>query len=353
LGGNASEWCFNESEKKGQRFILGGGWSDPTYAYNDAGTQPALDRSLSNGFRCMKELPGDTSYNMLSGNLIFSHRDYAAEKPVNDETFKIFLRQYVYDASPLNSKISLVKDTSLCKIEKIDIDAAYNKERMTAYLFLPKNVAPPYQTIVFFPGSYAMLARKFEYAQDLAWNFDFVLKSGRAVCYPILKGTFERGDEIYSDLQEESVFYKDHVISWVQDISRSLDYLETRNDIVHTKFGYYGLSWGSAMAPVVCAIDKRFKAAVLHVGGLMMEKTFPEVDPFNFLPHVQIPVLMLNGKNDTFYPYETSQKPMFNLLGVSEKDKKMKVYEGGHLVPRSELMKESLFWFDKYLGAIK
>ena len=140
---------------------------------------------------------------------------------------------------------------------------------------------------------------------------------------------------------------------WVQDISRSLDYLETRSDIVHDKFGYYGVSWGSAMAPVVCAVEKRFKAAVLHVGGLMMQKTFPEVDPLNFLPRVQIPVLMLNGKNDTFFPVETSQKPMFKLLGTPEKDKKMILYEGGHLVPRSELIKESLAWFDKYLGAVK
>jgi dienelactone hydrolase len=353
IGGNAREWCFNESEKKGQRFILGGGWSDPTYAYNDAGVQPALDRSVSNGFRCMKELPGDTSYNMLSGNLTFSHRDYTAENPVNDETFKIFLRQYVYDPSPLNPEISLVKDSSLCKVEKVDIDAAYNKERLTAYLFLPKNVSPPYQTIVFFPGSGVMLSPKFNYEREMAWNFDFVLKSGRAVCYPILKGTFERGDELHSDLQEESVFYKDHVVSWVKDISRSLDYLETRKDIAHDKFGYYGLSWGSAMAPLVCAVEKRFNAAVLHVGGLMMEKTFPEVDVFNFLPHVKIPVLMLNGKNDTFYPYETSQKPLFNLLGTDTSNKKMRVYEGGHLVPRSELIKESLAWFDKYLGPVK
>src|SRR6185295_13616141 len=97
----------------------------------------------------------------------------------------------------------------------------------------------------------------------------------------ILKGTFERGDALNSDLQKETVFYKDHVITWVQDISRSLDYLETRKDIEHSKFGYYGFSWGSAMAPVVCAVEKRFKAAVLHVGGLMMQKTFPEVDPMN------------------------------------------------------------------------
>jgi dipeptidyl aminopeptidase/acylaminoacyl peptidase len=84
-----------------------------------------------------------------------------------------------------------------------------------------------------------------------------------------------------------------------------------------------------------------------------MQKTLPEVDPLNFLPHVKIPVLMLNGKNDSYFPVETSQKPMFKLLGVDDKDKKMIVYEGGHLVPKSEVAKESLYWFDKYLGTVK
>jgi hypothetical protein len=44
---------------------------------------------------------------------------------------------------------------------------------------------------------------------------------------------------------------------------------------------------------------------------------------------------------------------MFNLLGTAEKDKKIILYEGGHLVPKSELMKESLRWFDQYLGPVK
>ena len=47
------------------------------------------------------------------------------------------------------------------------------------------------------------------------------------------------------------------------------------------------------------------------------------------------------------------QKPMFNLLSTPVKDKKIIIYEGGHLVLKSELMKESLLWFDKYLGAVK
>jgi dienelactone hydrolase len=352
IAGNAREWCFNESGRKGQRFILGGGWNDATYAYNEAGTQAALDRSLSNGFRCMKDLGGDTSYNLLSANLNLSYRDYITEKPVNDETYNIFLRQYAYDRSPLNPKITIIADSLLCKVEKIDIDAAYNKERLTAYLYLPKNVSPPYQTLVFFPGSNAIYLKKFDYTTDMI-KFDFILKSGRAVLYPILKGTFERGGELRSDLQEESVFYKDHVISWVKDINRCVDYLETRRDVVYNKLGYYGFSWGAAMGPVVCAVEKRFKAAVLMGGGLMMQKTFPEVDPFNFVTGVKIPVLMLGGKNDAFFPLETSQRPMFNLLGTQEKDKKMIVYEGGHYVPKSELMKESLFWFDKYLGEVK
>ena len=62
---------------------------------------------------------------------------------------------------------------------------------------------------------------------------------------------------------------------------------------------------------------------------------------------------MLNGKHDMFFPVETSQKPMVNMLGTPAKDKRFVVYEAGHLVPRTELIKESLDWFDKYLGPVK
>ena len=44
LAGNAREWCFNENSCLG-RFILGGGWNDPAYAFNDAYAQSPFDRS--------------------------------------------------------------------------------------------------------------------------------------------------------------------------------------------------------------------------------------------------------------------------------------------------------------------
>jgi class 3 adenylate cyclase/formylglycine-generating enzyme required for sulfatase activity/dienelactone hydrolase len=352
IAGNAREWCLNESNKRGDRFILGGGFNDPTYAYNDGYIQSVMDRSVSNGFRCVKELPGDTTIASTSGKLEFAFRDYKLEKPVDENTFNIFLRQFAYDRSPLNAASTIVKDTTYWKVEKIDMNAAYNSDRLTTYLFVPKNFSPPYQTVVFFPGSGVIYERKFN-TERVTRSFDFILKSGRAVLYPVLKGTFERGDELNSDLQEETKFYKDRVIYWSQDLGRALDYLDTRKDITHDKYGYYGFSWGSAMGPVMTVVDKRFKAAVYLVGGMMMQKTLPEVDPLHFLPRVKIPTLMLNGRNDTFFPLETSQKPMFNLLGTPEKDKKIIIYEGGHLVPKSELMKESLRWFDQYLGPVK
>jgi hypothetical protein len=60
---------------------------------------------------------------------------------------------------------------------------------------------------------------------------------------------------------------------------------------------------------------------------------------------------MLNGKYDMFFPELTSQKPMFDFLG--SKDKQMKVFNDGHLVPRQDLVRETLRWYDQYLGEMK
>jgi len=77
------------------------------------------------------------------------------------------------------------------------------------------------------------------------------------------------------------------------------------------------------------------------------------VDAINFIGRVKIPVIMLNGKYDNYFPVETSQKPMFSLFGTPPTQKKYVLYETGHFVPRNQLIKESLDWLDKYLGPVK
>ncbi|MFQ5653016.1 MAG: SUMF1/EgtB/PvdO family nonheme iron enzyme, partial [bacterium] len=349
LAGNVREWCVNQSSRGG-RFILGGGWNDPAYAFNDAYAQSEFDRSATNGFRCIRYLQGEANHADLEQNIKLPFRDFMREKPVSDTTFKLFLRQYAYDKTPLNAVIEAERESDDWIRQKIIFDAAYGNERMIAYLFLPKNAKPPFQTVIYFPGSGTIHTRSSESLNP--GSRDFILKSGRALMVPIYKSTFERGDALHSDYPNESNFWKEHVIMWAKDFSRSVDYLETREDIDANKLVYYGVSWGGAMGGIIPGVEKRIKTTVLVVAGLLFQPALPEVEPVNFLPRITMPVLMLNGKYDFFFPYETAQRPFFELLGTPKRDKKMVVYGGGHSVPRTELAKEMLAWLDQYLGSI-
>ena len=295
MAGNVREWCWNKSEDN--RFILGGGWNDQVYTYNDAYTQLPFDRTITNGFRCMKHLKTDSKLAYLNGPIDFPKRDYWTEKPVSDDVFAIFKGMFTYDRTELNAQIESVDDSSEdWTREKISFDAAYGGERVIAYLFLPKKKGtPPFQTIVYFPGSGSIHQRS---SENLTFtdirNFDFILKEGRAVMHPIYKGTYERGDALDSDYPAETTFYKDHVIMWVKEYMRSVDYLETREDIDVKKLAYYGYSWGGTMGAIIPALESRLKASVLHVAGFCFQKALPEVDQINFVTRVKIPTLMLN-----------------------------------------------------------
>lgn len=53
-----------------------------------------------------------------------------------------------------------------------------------------------------------------------------------------------------------------------------------------------------------------------------------------------------------YFPIETAPKPMFKLLGTANDDKKMIVYESGHVVPPTEFIKETLAGLDTYFGPV-
>ena len=350
MAGNVREWCRNESARDGARFILGGGWNDLPYAFNDAFGAAPFDRSPTNGVRCVQIPTEEPNRAALTRAIDTPFRDFTAEEPVSDETFAVFLRQFGYDKTPLNASVDdeQVEDDGVRL--SVSFDAAYGGERMRALLFLPDDREPPYQTIVVFPGSNAIHSSSS--ARMRADVFRGLLNSGRAVMVPIYKGTYERKDELDSDYPEETTFYKDHVIMWAKDLSRSIDYLETRDDIDSQRLAYYGLSWGGALGGIMPAVEPRLRCNVLYVAGMLFQPALPEVDQINYVPRVTQPTLMLNGEYDFFFPVETAQKPMFELLGTPPEHKQYKVYPGAHSVPRTELLKETVAWLDRYLGPV-
>ncbi|HEX5856212.1 MAG TPA: protein kinase [Thermoanaerobaculia bacterium] len=346
MAGNVKEWCWNESGG-GKRFVLGGGFGEPTYMFIDQDAQSPWDRRSNYGFRCAT-LAAPPPAAVLA-RIEAATRDFSKEKPVSDDVFRAYKGLYAYDKGELNVRVEEKETTEDWEREKVSFNAAYGGERVIAHLYLPKNAAPPYQTVVYFPGSGAIHADKFTLSQYA----DFIPKSGRALMAPIYKSTFERRDELRSDTPEPTALWRDHNVAWSKDVGRSLDYLETRKDIDLGNLAYLGLSWGSAVAPIVLAVESRFRVAVLESGGLEFQGALPEADQINFVSRVRIPVLMVNGRYDHFFPVESSQLPFFRLLGTPEKDKKHVVYESGHAPPRKDFIRESLDWLDTYLGPVK
>ncbi len=350
MAGNVKEWIATEAETD-KRYVLGGAWDEPTYMFIDPDAQSPFLRVANIGFRCVKYIDVDAIPKVAFAAMPSPRRDLSKEKPASDQLYQAYRSLYSYDQSPLNATIEPYgKDEDDWKAEKITYAAAYGNERAITYLFLPKKGKPPYQTIVFFPGSNALLLRTFSMYTTSA--LDGILRSGRAVIYPVYKSTYERGDGMESDVANTSSTWRDHVIMWVKDASRAIDYVQTRPELDRDKVAYYGYSWGAEMGGIVPAVDPRIKVVVLALGGLDFHRSLPEVDTINFVSRVKQPVLMLNGRYDFFFPVESTQDPFYRLLGSKKDQKKHLLFDTSHNIPRNELIKESLNWLDEYLGPV-
>ena len=351
MAGNLKEWCSNEAEP-GKRYILGGSWNEPNYMFVDQDAQNAWSRSATFGFRCIKVLKPNGVPRDAERAIWIPLRDFSKERPVSDEVFNAYRSLYSYDRTPLNAVIeSTDSGAESWTVQRISFDAAYGNERVIAYLYVPRNARPPFQTVINFPGSGAIHTDSI--GSTPGPYGEFIPKSGRALMFPIYKGTYERRDAMKSDYPAETAFYRDHVIAWAKDLRRSVDYLQTRPDIDHEKLAFLGLSWGGQMGPLMAAVEPRLKTCIFLSGGFDFQHALPEADVFNFAPRMKQPVLMLNARYDHFFPVETSQIPMLRSIGTPESEKKYVVYESGHAPPRVEVTKESLAWLDRYLGTVR
>ena len=353
MGGNAREWVSNAVGDSTDRYILGGAWNEASYTLSRPDARSPFDRSDGNGFRCVRYGDVAAISDLLAPVDLF-RRDFGTERPVSDEIFEVYADGYAYDRTDLNGSVETIDDSSqYWTLERATMDTSYGDERFSVYLFLPKNVEPPYQTMMFFPGGGAMTRRTFD-TSGHDW-FNYLILSGRAVAVPVYDETFDRNKGRRQIQPDGTASYRNWTVRVVQDFIRAVDYLESRPDIDSDRVGYYGVSWGGRMAPLIMALDSRLKTGVLIVGGLTISQPLPEVDPFHFAPRVSIPVLMLNGDDDVGFPVAASQEPLFALLGTPPNDKRHVVFDSGHGLPfthANQIIAEVLPWLDRYLGPV-
>ena len=350
MAGNVREWTANARES-GSRYILGGGFSDPPYLFNEVYSQPELDRSAINGIRLLRRVAETSDLARALAPIPRTGRDAVHAVPVDDATFRGFLALYDYDRTPLNARVTVRDSTPSDWIrEDVAFDLPAGKGRMTAVLFLPKRMKPPYQTVVVWPASDVFVLRD---TRQLSMSFvDYLARSGRAVLYPIYEHTYGRGTTIAGDVPSVSIQHRDQMVRWVTEMRRAIDYAFSRPDIDTTRLAYVGTSWGARVGGTALAVEPRIRTAILNVPGINANAVRPEEDPVNFLPRIRIPVLMLSGRYDSVFPYESSQVPFLRLLGSPPDAKKQVLFEGGHFLPRPMWVAESTRWLDQQFGPV-
>jgi len=349
MAGNVAEWCRNEGGGN-SRYMLGGAWNTSSAEYFEPGVRPPFDRSASSGFRCVRNMAALPAEATAEVNPMI--RDFSKAKPVSDEVFRIYKGMYAYDHTPLNAKLEPVEqDSTDWHKEKITFDAAYGKERMAAYLFVPANVRPPYQTVVFVPSARTLGIPRSMTLGDMKF-IDYVIKSGRAVLYPVYKGTYERaGPDDAIGSGGTTAAGREILIQDSKDLGRSIDYLETRTDIDRNRIGYLGVSMGAALGVIFTAVEDRFKAVVFLDGGFYAEKMLFGTDQADFAPRLTAPTLMISGKYDWIF---MGKDALLRMLGTPAANKKVVMFDTAHDVSeqRADLVREVLAWLDKYLGRV-
>ena len=358
MPGNVREWCFNETVQG--RILRGGSWEDNTYEFGVPRQVPPMDRSPKNGFRLAFYPSGEEVPEAAFAPHVPPQRvDGRTVAPVPDAVYSVYREQFAYDETPLNAEVERREERADgWAYERVAYDAAYGGERILAHLFLPTNAQPPYQTVVYFPGSASAMMPSSEGIEDyyeFTMFVSYLVRNGRAVLYPVYKGTFERGGPDLLALSNTATWgtyaYTEYVVQQVKDLRRSLDYLETRPDIDADRIAYYGMSWGGNMGAIMTAVDERFTASVLIAAGLLGFAR-PEAADLTYVTRVKTPTLILNGKYDVYFPPETSAQPMLDLFATPDADKQLILYETDHIPPRVDYIRETLSWLDRSLGPV-
>lgn len=325
---------------------MGGSWEDQPYQMLQAVARSPWDRSLANGFRCAlypEDSPPDDTYFEALNQLDINFR---AVKPISDEVFTTLRNQGDYGDIPLEASLESQDSSSRnWNTEMVTITNA-DGSRLLLEIILPKNHSESSPALIFFPGIDSVLPGEFNRELYLAL-FDFIPKSGRALIVPHYRNQWENSDGTAMQRMSSPSGGPVIIREWSQDFGRTLKYLATRNDLRDDP-GFVGMSLGAIMGNYLVSFhNDSLSVAVLTSGGFSAP-TQPQ-----YVPRITIPTIMVNGDADYIFPVESTQLPMFDMIGTDPEHKKHVILDGGHMPEKSPFAREILAWLDIYQPIIR
>jgi formylglycine-generating enzyme required for sulfatase activity/dienelactone hydrolase len=350
MAGNALEWLRNPSGEG--RAVTGGSWGGPPYTYSEfSGFEPFF-ASPYLGFRLVY-LESDRqrlSVDQGAGPLDFT-LEAPRYDPVSRDEARALRAYFDYDPVELDPVVSDRTDEGAWIRESLSVRSPYG-DRIPVTLYLPKAALPPYQTFVYVPSGAALMGSTVP--EDTEQVMGPVVRSGRAVLAVALSGMVGHEFPPERDAPSpSSVRFRDEVVRNAVEMRVGIDYLETRPDIDVERVGYAAFSFGAGSRGTLLAADSRFSLALLHGAGIdeRVRPVRPEVDPVNYAPYYELPILIVQGQHDEEHPYETRFLPLLELL--PEDRITLELVEGaGHLVPAEDRVPAILRFLEEHWGPV-
>ncbi len=344
IGGNAKEWALNPNGKNKEKYsIMGGAFNESPYTFNNYYSSSPFDRTIGNGLRLSKNLTNNQSD--LDNEIIPDfQRNFDDLDDVSDEVFEVYKSQFDYN-KPLNSKTTNIENFQEgYTAQKFELETTYESdEKLTGYIVFSNKFKNKYDPVIVFPNAGSIGNNNDSGFPNL--GLKHLLDEGYAIIHPMYYNTFNREKTIRTFWASDSNDYKDAIIKIGQDYKRTLDYIESRNDFNFDNMSYFGYSWGSTTSNYLLAIDDRIKAAVICVGGLMLQKSKKEVEAHYYVRRIKTPILHIIGKEDGIFGYEENYKPWKKLIGTpKDKLKLIELDNVGHGLPWDTIIKHHSNW---------
>jgi len=263
---------------------------------------------------------------------------------------------YDYDQKlPLEDSVKLISDSLGYELFSVEFTSVHNK-RVTGLLSVPSS-SEPLPVVILLHG---LGDRKtVDYIEA---GHEHFTKSGFAVLRIDIANHGDRKEHDYDfDLTDGYRYWtRDLVAQTVFDLRRSIDLLETIEQIDADRIGYYGISLGGVIGTIFCGVDQRVKAPVIALAGgnlsLMFgidafsedtKEFFSIIDPINFVEKIAPrPLLMINAENDEVISPLTSKL----LFKKADEPKKIIWYPSKHRdLPIEKAYPAGVEWFEKHL----
>ncbi len=244
MAGNVKEWVSNEVTKTSLRYILGGAWDEPAYRFAETDAHDPWRRTATFGVRLVKNLAPVEPDALAPVPKVAG--DPKSVVPVSAQELEIYKRFYAYDRTPLNAQWTRWTTTRKTGGRKPSASMRHMEKNESLRICSSRDEDSP-------RTDHRSLSERIRDLQassrDLDLRaFDFIVRSGRALLYPVYQGTFDRRSE-----RSGTSTFRDVTVQQMKDFFRSVDYLATRQEIDMQRLGYSRSIGRLSLAPAAGA----------------------------------------------------------------------------------------------------